>query len=205
MASTEVILLEKVDKLGSMGQTVSVRPGYARNYLLPQRKALRATDENKAYFEAQREALEAQDKKRIQSAQEKSKSIEGATVSIIRQASERGQLYGSVAARDIAEELSQETKTEVAKNTIILNTNIKMIGLFPIEVALHPDVRVKITVNIARTPEEAIMQAKTGVALIAGSEEQNQPEEAKAPKEEDGASAEVEEAKAKQETTEEKA
>lgn len=182
MASTQVILLERVDKLGSMGEVVTVKPGYARNYLLPQRKALRATDENKAYFEAQRAVLEAENEKRRKEAAKGSEKIDGLTISIIRQAGERGQLYGSVAARDISSALAEESGQSITRGMVDLKVNIKMIGLFPVEIVLHPDVRVNVTVNVARTQDEAQMQAKTGKAIISAQDgaEEEKPKEAEA-------------------------
>lgn len=167
MAQSQVILLEKVDNLGSMGDVVTVKPGYARNYLLPQKKALRASKENLAYFEAQRKALEAENEKGRKEAEKLAKKIEGAKAPIIRQASESGQLYGSVNARDIADQVSEVTGEKITRNMIRLNDNFKTIGLFDVDVALHPEVVVKVTVNIARSQEEAQIQAETGKALIA--------------------------------------
>ena len=153
--STQVILLERVEKLGAMGDVVTVKPGYARNYLLPQSKALRATKENIAYYEAQKAHLQKANSERKGDAEKLSKNIEGAKVVIIRQASEGGQLYGSVTARDIAEALTEQKKQNVGRGQVALNQSFKTIGLFPIDVVLHPEVKVKITVNIARTPDEA--------------------------------------------------
>lgn len=167
MAQSQVILLEKVENLGSMGDVVTVKPGYARNYLLPQKKALRASKENIAYFEGQRKALEAENEKGKKEAEKRSKKIEGAKAPIIRQASESGQLYGSVNARDIADQISEVTGEKITRNMIRLNNNFKTIGLFDVDVALHPEVIVKVTVNIARSSEEAQIQADTGKALIA--------------------------------------
>lgn len=163
---TEIILLERVEKLGKMGDTVKVRPGYARNFLLPQRKALRATKENLAYFEAQRKALEAQNSERRSEAEKVAKSIDGLKVVILRQASEGGQLYGSVTTRDIADALNGSGKISLARNQIDLNTAFKSIGLFPVKISLHPEVKVEVTLNIARSQEEAKTQEKTGKAVI---------------------------------------
>jgi large subunit ribosomal protein L9 len=164
---TQVILLERVEKLGAMGDVVAVKPGYARNYLLPQAKALRATKENIAYYEAQKANLQKLNAEKKADAEKIAKSIEGAKVVIIRQASEGGQLYGSVAARDIAEELSATTKQSVTRGQVSLNQNFKTIGMFNVDIALHPEVKVKISVNVARTPAEAEIQEKTGKAVIA--------------------------------------
>lgn len=166
--STQVILLERVDNLGDMGDVVSVRPGYARNYLLPQRKALRASKNNIAYFEAQKKTLQAENDKRKAEAAKLATKLNGVKVALIRQASEAGQLFGSVAGRDIAAELSKATGVAVDRSMIRLNQNFKLIGLFPVEVSLHPEVKVTVTINIARSTEEAETQAKTGRALIAG-------------------------------------
>jgi large subunit ribosomal protein L9 len=163
---TEIILLERVEKLGKMGDVVKVKPGYARNFLLPQRKALRATKENLAYFEGQRKALEAQNAERKAEAEKEAKKIEGLKVVILRQASEAGSLYGSVASRDIADALSAEAKITVARNQVDLNDAIKSIGLFPVKITLHPEVKVQITLNIARSADEAKAQEKTGKAVI---------------------------------------
>ena len=166
---TQVILLERVEKLGAMGDVVTVKPGYARNYLLPQSKALRATKENIAYYEAQKAHLQKANAERKGDAEKLSKNIEGAKVVIIRQASEGGQLYGSVTARDIAEALTEQKKQNVGRGQVALNQSFKTIGLFTTDVILHPEVKVKITVNIARTPDEAAIQEKTGKAVIADS------------------------------------
>lgn len=178
MSSAQVILLEKVDKLGELGDTVNVKPGYARNYLLPQKKALRATKENLAYFEAQRKQIEADNDKRRKEAEKDAKKLDGLKVIMIRQASETGQLYGSVNSRDIAERAAEESGITLARGQIDLNQNIKTIGLFDVEVALHPEVKVKVTLNIARSQEEAKIQEETGKALIV--QEGENLEEAKA-------------------------
>lgn len=164
---TQVILLERVEKLGGMGDVVSVKPGFARNYLLPQAKALRATKENIAYYEAQKAHLQKANAEKKGEAEKIAQKIDGAKVVMVRQASEGGQLYGSVTARDIAEALNETTKQSVTRGQVIVNQNFKSIGLFPIDVVLHPEVKVKITVNIARTADEAAIQAKTGKAVIA--------------------------------------
>lgn len=164
--STQVILLERVENLGSMGDVVSVKPGYARNFLLPQHKALRATKENIAYFEAQKAHLQKLNAERKGDAEKIAKAIEGAKVIIIRQAAEGGQLYGSVTARDIAEAITAECKQTITRGQVALNQNFKTIGLFPMDVVLHPEVKVKITINVARSADEAAIQAKTGKAVI---------------------------------------
>jgi large subunit ribosomal protein L9 len=155
----DVILLERVEKLGQMGQVVKVRPGYARNYLLPQKKALRATKDNLAYFEKQRHQLEAQNLSRRSEAEQVAKKIEGVSVMVIRQAGESGQLYGSVTARDIAEAVTQAGFT-VSRAQVVLDKAIKTLGLHKQRVILHPEVSVSVTVNVAQSAEEAEMQAK---------------------------------------------
>ncbi|HKW55075.1 MAG TPA: 50S ribosomal protein L9 [Stellaceae bacterium] len=155
----DVILLERVEKLGQMGQVVKVRPGYARNYLLPQKKALRATKDNLAYFETQRHQLEAQNLSRRSEAEQIAKKIEGVSVVVIRQAGESGQLYGSVTARDIAEAVTQAGFT-VTRAQVVLDKAIKTLGLYKQRVILHPEVSVSVTVNVAQSAEEAEMQAK---------------------------------------------
>jgi large subunit ribosomal protein L9 len=155
----ELILLERVEKLGQMGQLVKVKPGYARNYLLPQKKAMRATKENLTYFETQRAQLEASNLQRRTEATEVGAKLEGLTVVIIRQAGESGQLYGSVSARDIADAVTEAGFT-IEKRQVILDRPIKNLGQHPVKVVLHPEVSVTITANVAQSAEEAEMQAK---------------------------------------------
>lgn len=155
----DVILLERVEKLGQMGQVVKVRPGYARNYLLPQKKALRATKENLAYFEKQRTQLEAQNLARRSEAEQVAKKLDGITVVVIRQAGESGQLYGSVTARDVADAVTAAGFT-IGRSQVVLEKAIKTLGLYKQRVVLHPEVSVTVTVNVAQSPEEAEMQAK---------------------------------------------
>jgi large subunit ribosomal protein L9 len=154
----DLILLERVEKLGQMGQVVKVRPGYARNYLLPQKKAMRATKENLAYFETQRAQLMANNLQRKSEAGEVGEKLEGLTVVVIRQAGESGHLYGSVAARDIAEAVTAAGFT-VDKRQIVLERPIKALGLHPVRVMLHPEVGVTVTANVAQSAEGARMQA----------------------------------------------
>src|SRR5580692_5805319 len=154
----ELILLERVEKLGQMGQIVKVRPGYARNFLLPQKKAMRATKDNLAYFETQRAQLEVQNLERKGEAKDVGTKLEGLRVVLIRQAGESGQLYGSVAARDIADAVTAAGFT-VDRQQIILDRPIKTLGLHPIRVALHPEVSVTVTANVAQSEEGAKMQA----------------------------------------------
>ncbi|HXQ53216.1 MAG TPA: 50S ribosomal protein L9 [Stellaceae bacterium] len=155
----EVVLLERVEKLGQMGQVVKVRPGFARNYLLPQKKALRATKENLAYFETRRTQLEAQNLERRGEAEEVAKTLDGIAVVIIRQAGESGQLYGSVTARDIADAVTGAGFT-VGRSQVVLDKAIKTLGLHKQRVVLHPEVAVHVTVNVAQSAEEAEMQSK---------------------------------------------
>ncbi len=157
----EVILLERIAKLGQMGDIVRVRPGYARNYLLPQKKALRATAENREYFQHQRAQLEAVNLKRREEAASVAERMQDVRITLLRQAGDSGQLYGSVSARDIAEGLDQAGYT-VGRNQIDIDRPIKSLGLFEVQVALHPEIRVPVTVNVARSAEEAEMQEKLG-------------------------------------------
>ncbi len=163
----QVILLERVERLGNLGDEVTVKPGFARNFLLPQGKALRATSDNVAYFEKERKAIEAANDKKRDEAAKDAKKLENLTVDLIRQASEGGQLYGSVAARDISEAVREATKLSVTRGQVDLNINLKTLGLFTVPVTLHPEVKVDVTVNIARTADEAKIQRETGVALTA--------------------------------------
>jgi large subunit ribosomal protein L9 len=156
----EVILLERVAKLGHMGQTVKVKNGYARNFLLPRGKALRANDANKAKFEAQRAELEARNAENRKGAEADAKKLEGKTFAIIRSAGESGQLYGSVSPRDIADAAAAETGVAVHRNHVELTNPIKIIGLHTVAVSLHPEVAVNVTVNVARSAEEAAAQAR---------------------------------------------
>src|SRR3954449_1094977 len=168
----DLILLERVEKLGQMGQVVKVKPGYARNYLLPQKKAMRATKENMAYFETQRAQLEANNLQRRSDAMVIAEKMEGLTVVVIRQAGESGQLYGSVAVRDIAEAVTAAGYT-VDKTQIVLDRPIKTIGLHPVRVMLHPEVGVTVTANVAQSEEAARLQA-AGINPLAERDEQEQ-------------------------------
>ncbi len=154
----EVILLERISKLGQMGETVKVRDGYARNFLLPQGKALRANESNKKKFEGQRAQLEARNLERKSEAQKIAEQLDGKSFVVVRTAGETGQLYGSVSTRDISELLTAEGYT-VVRNQVELNQPIKTIGLANVAISLHPEVEVTITLNIARSPEEAERQA----------------------------------------------
>jgi len=160
----DVILLERVEKLGGIGDVVKVKNGFARNYLLPRKKALRANDANRKLFEAQRTQIEADNASRRSDAEAASKGIDGKTVQLIRQASNTGQLYGSVSARDIVEALGADG-AKVTKSQVILDRPIKAIGVHEVKVALHPEVSVTVKVNVARSPEEADLQAQ-GVDVL---------------------------------------
>lgn len=164
--SMDVILLERVESLGNMGDKVRVKPGYARNFLLPQGKALRATADNIAYFETQRAGLEKLNAEKRVEAEKVAKKLEGLKVSMIRNAAEGGQLYGSVTARDIADAINAAGKAQIGRQMVVINQNYKTIGLFDVPVVLHPEVKVNVTINVARTEEEAKTQAKTGKAVI---------------------------------------
>jgi large subunit ribosomal protein L9 len=161
----QVILLERVESLGQIGDVVNVKPGYARNFLLPRQKALRATNENKAFFDTQKKVIEADNLKKKAEAEKVSKKVDGLKVAIIRQASEAGQLYGSVTARDIADGVV-EKGFKVDRTQVRMDRNYKLLGLYPVKVYLHPEVSVEITINIARSLEEAKLQEEKGEALI---------------------------------------
>jgi len=155
----DVILLQRVEKLGQMGEVVKVKPGYARNFLLPQMKAIRATKENLARFEATRAQLEAQNLKRREEAERVAERVAGLSVVMIRQAGESGQLYGSVSARDIAE-AATAAGLSISRQQVVLEHPIKTLGLSAVKVVLHPEVAITVTVNVARSPEEAEKQAR---------------------------------------------
>ena len=162
----DIILLERVEKLGGIGDVVSVKDGYARNFLLPNKKALRANEANKKVFEANRAKIEADNAERRTVAEADSKGIEGKSVILIRASSNAGHLYGSVSVRDIIEALAAEGTTGIAKSMIVLERPIKTIGVFEVKVALHPEVAVSIKVNVARSADEAEKQA-AGVDVLA--------------------------------------
>ncbi|MGL6042510.1 MAG: 50S ribosomal protein L9 [Sandaracinobacteroides sp.] len=155
----DVILLERVEKLGRIGDVVSVKPGFARNFLLPRGKALRATDANKARFETQRATIEADNAKRREAAQAQAATMTDVSVVLIRQASNAGALYGSVSARDIAEAIS-EAGHKILKAAVVLDKPIKSLGVSQVKLVLHPEVTLTAKVNVARSPEEAELQAK---------------------------------------------
>jgi large subunit ribosomal protein L9 len=169
MAAVELILLQRVEKLGQMGEVVKVKPGYARNYLLPQAKAVRATKANRERFERERAQLEAQNLKRRDEAERVAERVQGLSVTLIRQASESGALYGSVSSRDIAD-ASTEAGLGIERSQVVLNHPIKALGIATVRVALHPEVVIDVKVNVARSPEEAEKQAR-GEAIRAEPEE----------------------------------
>jgi large subunit ribosomal protein L9 len=162
----EIILLERIEKLGAIGDVVTVKDGYARNYLLPNKKALRSNNANKKVFEANRAKIEADNAARHGDAEKSAESVNGVQVVLIRQSSNSGQLYGSVSVRDIVEALHEAGHTVVSKAMIVLERPIKTLGLFDVRVSLHPEVAVTIQVNVARSPEEADLQ-KDGVDVMA--------------------------------------
>ena len=161
----EVILLERVEKLGAIGDVVTVKNGFARNYLLPNKKALRANESNRKVFEANRARIEAENADKRAAAEAASSDVEGKTVQLIRQASNVGALYGSVSARDIVEALAGQG-AHVTKSQVVLDRPIKAVGMHDVRIALHPEVQVTIHVNVARSPEEADLQAQ-GIDVMA--------------------------------------
>ena len=187
----EVILLERVEKLGAIGDVVTVKDGFARNFLLPNKKALRSNAANKKVFEANRERIVADNAKRRTEAESESKGLDGVSVTLIRQASNTGQLYGSVAVRDIVEALVADGH-KVNKAQVVLDKPIKAIGMYTVRVALHPEVAVTVKVNVARSPEEADMQAQ-GVDVMSAMFEKDEAgfTEDYDPNAEPGATAEV--------------
>jgi large subunit ribosomal protein L9 len=160
----DVILLERVEKLGGIGDVVKVKNGFARNFLLPNKKALRANESNRKLFETNRARIEADNEDKRKDAEKASKSIDGKSVQLIRQASNVGHLYGSVSARDIMEALEAEG-AKVTKSQVVLDRPIKALGVHEIRIALHPEVSVTVKVNVARSPEEADLQAQ-GVDVL---------------------------------------
>src|SRR5437868_6817592 len=194
----QVILLERVEKLGQMGDEVKVKDGFARNFLLPQKKALRANKTNREYFLGQKAQLEARNLEQKKEAEAVGKKLDGKTFTLIRQAGDRGQLYGSVSPRDIAMAIS-EGGVSVARTQVPLDTAIKTIGLFKVGVRLHPEVRVGVTINVARSEDEAERQSR-GEDVLA---ERTDAEEAKVAAEElfeAGAGPKTDEAEAAEET-----
>ena len=173
MAAVEVILLQRVEKLGQMGDKVKVKPGFARNYLLPEKKAIRANKDNLSKFEAQRAQLEAQNLQRREEAERVAERVGGLTVVIIRQAGEAGSLYGSVSARDISDATTAAGLT-INRSQVVLDHPIKTLGLRQVRVLLHPEVVIPVTVNVARSPEEAEKQSRgERVAVV----EEDEPEQ----------------------------
>ncbi len=161
----DIILLERIEKLGTIGDVVTVKDGYARNFLLPNKKALRANEANKKVFEANRAKIEADNASRRGEAEVHSKDVEGKSVVLIRASSNSGQLYGSVSVRDIVDALNEDG-ANLTKSMIVLERPIKTIGIFDVRVQLHPEVSVFVKVNVARSPDEADQQAQ-GVDVIA--------------------------------------
>jgi large subunit ribosomal protein L9 len=160
----EIILLERVEKLGAIGDVVTVKDGYARNFLLPNKKALRANEANRKVFEANRSKIEADNAERRTAAEAESGNVEGRSVILIRASSNAGQLYGSVSVRDIVDALVADG-AKVTKNMVVLERPIKTIGVYDVKVALHPEVSVLVKVNVARSPDEAEQQAQ-GVDVL---------------------------------------
>ncbi|MGM0560178.1 MAG: 50S ribosomal protein L9 [Pseudomonadota bacterium] len=197
----EVILLERIENLGQMGDVVKVRPGFARNFLLPQSKALRANEKNLEVFRQRRAQLEAENLKRRQEAEDVSKKLDGLQIIIIRQAGDSGQLYGSVSSKDIAEAITEAGAT-VTRNQVIQDRPIKSLGLHDIRVRLHPEVSVVVTINVARSQSEAELQQKAG-KFVSFEEQQAQEEAAEAEALERAAEAEVLEAEAETEVSQE--
>jgi len=157
----EIVLLERIEKLGQMGDVVKVKPGFARNFLLPQGKALRATADNLKVFESRRAQLEAENLQRKSEAESVGEKMDGLAVTLIRQAGGTNQLYGSVTGRDIAESVREAGYTIHARQ-VLLERAIKELGMHEVRVALHPEVSITVTANVARTPEEAVIQAEGG-------------------------------------------
>jgi large subunit ribosomal protein L9 len=167
----QVILLERVEKLGQMGDEVKVKDGFARNYLLPKKKALRATEANRAYFKTQKAQLEARNLAQKKEAEGVSGKLSGKTFMMLRQAGDRGQLYGSVSPRDIADVVTAGGFS-ISRSQVPLDKAIKTIGLHEVNVVLHPEVRVKVTINVARTEDEAERQARGEDVLAEVAEEE---------------------------------
>lgn len=161
----DIILLERIEKLGSIGDVVTVKDGYARNFLLPNKKALRANDSNRKVFEANRERLEKENAERRGDAEKAGEKVAGAEVVLIRASSNSGQLYGSVSVRDIMEAL-REQGHDVSKSQVVLERPIKTLGVFDVRVSLHPEVHVTVKANVARSDDEAELQSK-GIDVMA--------------------------------------
>lgn len=178
----EVILLERIEKLGQMGDVVNVKPGFARNFLLPQKKALRASKDNLAFFEKQRVQLEALNLKRRDEAQAVADKMAGLSVLMVRQAGESGQLYGSVSGKDVADAVKAAGYT-IERRMVNLDQPIKTLGSYGVRISLHPEVPVTVTINVARSAEEAERAAAAAAAT--------QAEEAEAPAEEEAPAEDV--------------
>jgi len=170
----DVILLERVEKLGAIGDVVKVKDGYARNFLLPNKKALRSNEANRKVFESNRARIEADNAAKRADAEKDAGSFKDASITLIRQSSNAGQLYGSVAVRDIIDALEADGH-KVSRSQVVLDKPIKSIGLYDVKVALHPEVSVMVKVNVARSPEEAEMQAE-GVDVMAAMFEESRDE-----------------------------
>ena len=195
----EIILLERVENLGQMGDLVTVKPGYARNFLLPKGKAIRATKENREKFDSDRAQLEADNLAKKSEAEKVAEKMEGLSVTLIRAASEMGQLYGSASSRDIAIAATDAGFT-ISKTQVDMNTAVKTLGIFPVRVILHPEVAVEIKVNIARSEDEAAEQLRLGRAILSDTAEREREEAAAAAAAAEARMAEME-AEEEEETT----
>ena len=164
----KVILLERVDRLGGIGETVQVKDGFARNFLLPRQKALRATEANQKIFDAQRATIEARNAANKAEAEKSGEALDGTSYVLIRQAGETGQLYGSVAARDIADAINRTEGHKIERKHVAIQQPIKTIGMHDVTIRLHPEVALKVTLNVARSPDEAERQAKGENVIAAG-------------------------------------
>ena len=175
----QIILLERIEKLGSIGDVVTVKDGYARNFLLPNKKALRANEANRKVFEANRARIEADNASRRGEAEKHGEKVDGTSIVLIRASSNSGQLYGSVSVRDIVDSLNEQG-AKVTKSMIVLERPIKTIGMFDVRVALHPEVSVNVKVNVARSPDEAERQARGENVIASGAAEQRAIEDERA-------------------------
>ncbi|QZH75003.1 MAG: 50S ribosomal protein L9 [Erythrobacter sp.] len=170
----DIILLERIGGLGSIGDVVTVKDGYARNFLLPQKKALRANDSNRKVFEANRDRLETENVQKRDAAAKQAETVAGAEIVLLRAASNAGQLYGSVNVRDVAQALKEQGH-DVDKRQVVMGAPIKTIGVFEVTIALHPEVEVTIKANVARSDDEAELQSK-GVDILAAAFEEDRGE-----------------------------
>ena len=170
----EIILLERIEKLGTIGDVVNVKDGYARNFLLPNKKALRSNEANRKVFEANRERLETENAARRDEAAKAGATVDGTELTLIRASSNSGQLYGSVNVKDIADAL-KDKGFDINKSQIILERPIKTLGLFDVKVALHPEVRVGVKVNVARSDDEAELQ-RQGIDVLGQAFEEDRAE-----------------------------